>query len=202
MHLTLHRRIINHAELVIILILSYILGINFVIKYLRNPNPALSIKIIRYYGGEIGKNTTLKRSIQFDNVMTNEGGSGNFNNLKIGNNVYVGDCVYFDLADKIIIEDDITISSHCKFITHQNCENSVKLSRKFKIKKKRVLIKSGTWLTTGVGIFYSIINENSLVSAGINIIDNEIPSNVIIRKNKKSQFEIITYEKSNKVSKR
>lgn len=202
MHLKLIRRVINHIELIILIILSYIFGINYIIKYLRNPNPSLSIKVIRYYGGKIGDGTSLKRGLQFDNVLINEGGLGNFSNLKIGNNVYIGDNVYFDLADQITIEDDVVISPHCNFTTHQNCENTSKLSKAFKIKKKPVLIKKGVWIATGACIFYSTVNENSLISAKVILINDNIPPDVIVKSSTKIEIEEVRYENSNKIFKK
>ena len=39
----------------------------------------------------------------------------------MGSNIFIGVNVYLDLAEKIIIEDDVVIASNVKILTHQTC---------------------------------------------------------------------------------
>ena len=95
-----------------------ILGISFVVSYLRNPNPRVSIKLLRAFGATVGKDTTIKRALVIDNVSEVRNSTGDFSHLKIGHNCYIGDNSFLDLANQIIIEDNAVISANASFLTH------------------------------------------------------------------------------------
>ena len=108
------RRIINRLICLIVFVRVYsagkILGISSVVRYLRNPNPRVSVRLLRAFGARIGRRTTIKRSLFLDNVWEDENSAGDFSNISIGENCYIGDGVYFDLANKILVEDDVVVS--------------------------------------------------------------------------------------------
>src|SRR5581483_11650062 len=45
-----------------------VLGCGVVVRYLRSPNPDVSLKLLRAFGAVIGSNTTIKGSVFLDNV--------------------------------------------------------------------------------------------------------------------------------------
>jgi len=67
-------------------------GISYIVRYLRNPDPLISVKLLRAFGARIGERTTVKRTIYLDNVYRDKNSTGDFSHLKIGENCYVGDC--------------------------------------------------------------------------------------------------------------
>lgn len=154
------------AEFLLIYLLGMLLGIEHVIKYLRNPNPKISKFLLVAFGAKIGKNTTLKRSLFFDNVYEDQNSKKNFKNLKIGNNCYVGDSVYFDLSDEIKLEDNVVISAYVKFITHRDCNRSSELEKIYPRKTAPILVKGGSWVSIDASILLGVqINQNSVIGA-------------------------------------
>jgi acetyltransferase-like isoleucine patch superfamily enzyme len=165
-------------EYLIVLIKGKILGIDYVIKYLRNPNPKLNRKILKEFGAKIGKNSTIKRSLFLDNTWEDENSRGDFSNLIIGENCYIGDDCYFDLADKIEIRNNSVISGRVSVITHSDCNRSFFLSKRFPRKCAAVLISEGAWIGFNSTILSGItIAENSIIGANSLVTrDNSINS--------------------------
>jgi acetyltransferase-like isoleucine patch superfamily enzyme len=160
-------KILSFPKFYFYLLLGKLLGISCIIRYLRNPDPSISIHLLRAFGAKIGVRTTIKRTIFLDNVYEDENSKGNFSHLKIGDNCYVGDCVYFDLANEIIIGDNVVISGGVSFITHADCNRSKYLSEKFPRTCKRIIINDGAWIGFRTIILNgSTIGQNSVIAAG------------------------------------
>lgn len=159
-------KIFSFFEYLTILILGKILGISIVINYLRKPNPLISRKLLKSFGAKIGNNTTIKRTLFIDNVYEDADSKNDFSNIEIGNNCYIGDCVYFDLSNKIILENDICISANVSFVTHSDCNRSSFLNEKFPRQSKAIKVCAGAWIGVGSIILSGCtIAENSILSA-------------------------------------
>jgi acetyltransferase-like isoleucine patch superfamily enzyme len=93
---------------------SCFLGIKFVTKFLSSSSLTFLFPyIISKFGAKVGDNVVIKNII-IDNPKRN------FENLKIGSNVYIGKNVFFDLPDEIILEDDVVIAANVQFFTHSD----------------------------------------------------------------------------------
>ncbi len=148
------------------ILLGKLFGISYIIGYLRNPDPLISIKLLQKFGAIIDEGTTIKRSIYFDNVYTDQNSTGDFSNLKIGKNCYIGDCVFFDLANKIIIGNNVVISACTSFVTHADCNRSAHLDKLFPRTCEKIIINDGAWIALKAIILNGvIIGENSIVAA-------------------------------------
>jgi acetyltransferase-like isoleucine patch superfamily enzyme len=126
--------------------LGRLYGISVVVRYLRNPNPNLTIPLLRSFGARVGHKTTIKRSIIIDNSFEDVNSSGDFSHLAIDNNSYIGDYVYFDLANEISIGKNAVISGRVSFITHADCNRSQFLSYKFPRICDPVVINDNSWV--------------------------------------------------------
>lgn len=159
-------RINSRIRLLFLKISCSLTGINSAIRFLRNPNPWISVKVIRSFGGKAGKGTTIKRSLFIDNSFEDLNSKGDFSNLVIGENCYIGDMVYLDLADKVIIEDNAILAGKVSVVTHSDCNRSEYLNAKFPRKTAPVFIKKGSWIGFGATILAGVtIGENSVVAA-------------------------------------
>jgi acetyltransferase-like isoleucine patch superfamily enzyme len=94
--------------------------------------------------------------------------------LKIGENCYIGDCVYFDLADQVIIGNNVVVSGYAAFVTHADCNRSKYLENIFPRICKSITIQDGAWVAfratilTGVTVQKnSVVAAHSLVSADV-----------------------------------
>ena len=119
-------------------------------------------------GVRIGRNTVINE-IRFINLYRK-----GFKGLIIGNNCFIGDEVMLDLADSIIIEDDVTIAIRTTILTHLNVGyRDHPLQKNFPAYSKPVIIKKGSFIGAGVLLLPGItIEERAFVAAGSVVVDN------------------------------
>jgi len=72
------------------------------------------IKYLRKYGASIGTNCRFERGLNIHRPL----GEKPFENLFIGNDVYLGHKILIDLSRKVIIKDKVIIASGCQLWTH------------------------------------------------------------------------------------
>ncbi|MGH9696998.1 MAG: acyltransferase, partial [Bryobacteraceae bacterium] len=154
-------RIAGLAEFYAVYALGRVCGNMHVVRYLRNPNPRVTTRLMRAFGAAVGQNTTIKGRIFVDNVHGDENSTGDFSHLIIGDNCFIGDGVFFDLADTIVIQDCAVIAGGAAFLTHAECNRSNFLRRHFPRRCEGVVIGSRAW-----------IGFNATILAGVNIGSN------------------------------
>ncbi len=158
-----------------------VLGCGVVVRYLRSPNPDVSLKLLRAFGAVIGSNTTIKGSVFLDNVFRDANCTGDFSHLTIGENCYIGEAVFFDLAGNITIENDVVVSGRVSFITHADCNRSQYLSLKFPRKCDGVTVRNGAWLGFNVTVLAGVtVGRQSVIGAGSVITRDAGPQQVYI----------------------
>jgi len=173
------RLLLTAAEYWLVRLLSIVFGISLVVRYLRNPNPALTIRLLRAYGASIGEKTTVKRTLYLDNVSEDENSTGDFTRLRIGNNTYIGDGVYFDLANNVEVGDNIIIAGQSALMTHADCNRSPYLASIYPRKCSPVTVGEGVWLGFGVKVMPGVtIGIRSVVATGSVVGKNVDPMSV------------------------
>lgn len=156
------------------LLVGKILGISYIIRYLRNPDPLISVRLLCAFGANIGKGTTVKRTIYLDNVYRDQNSTGDFSHLKVGKDCYIGDCVYFDLANEVIIKNNVVISGGVSFITHADCNRSKVLEKIFPRTCKKIVVNDGAWIAFRVTVLNGVtIGENAVIAAH-SLVKNDI----------------------------
>lgn len=159
-------RLLAISELIAVFFITKLFGISIIKRYLTNPNPYITTTILRAFGARIGKNTTIKGSILVDNLYEDRNSSGDFSHLMIGNNCYIGEGVYFDLASKIIIEDNSVISAGAAFITHEDCNRSPILSEVFPRKCQDIRVGQGAWIGfRAILLCGAEVGDNAMIAA-------------------------------------
>jgi acetyltransferase-like isoleucine patch superfamily enzyme len=154
------------AELYIHLLKGKVFGISCIVRYLKNPNPLITVRLLQAFGAKIGEKTTIKRSISLDNVYEDKDSTNDFSHLKIGSNCYIGDCTYFDLANEIVIGNNTVISGGVSFVTHADCNRSKCLGKVFPRICERIIVEEGAWIAFKVTILNGVtVGENSVVAA-------------------------------------
>jgi acetyltransferase-like isoleucine patch superfamily enzyme len=129
------------------------------------------VKYLRKYGANIGENCRFERGLNIHRPL----GKKPFENLTIGNMVYMGHNTLIDLSKKVEIKDKAIIASRCQIWTHashytyQNPESPGYIELlgdvtidEFAILYSNVLITHGT--TIGK---FARIGANSLVNNSI-----------------------------------
>lgn len=74
----------------------------------------LRIIWMKLFGASIGSGVIIE-NIKFENLYRT-----GLRGLTIGNNCYIGDGVVFDLADKIILKNHVTLAAEVYILTHVN----------------------------------------------------------------------------------
>jgi acetyltransferase-like isoleucine patch superfamily enzyme len=142
-------------------------GLPVVVRYLRNPNPRVTARILQAFGAEIGENTTFKRSIYIDNSYEDENSAGDFRFLRVGRNCYIGDEVYFDLAHTVYIGDNSVVSGRVSLLTHADCNRSRFVSSCFPRSCAPLTVGAGAWIGFGATLLPGCqVGDEAVVAAG------------------------------------
>jgi putative colanic acid biosynthesis acetyltransferase WcaF len=159
-------RLLGYAEFAVVTALGKLLGVSVVVRYLRNPNPRITVRLLRTFGARVGDRVTVKRAIVLDNVYEDQHSAGDLRHLRIGNNCYLGDEVYLDLADEVILEDDVVISGRAAIVTHADCNRAPFLSQAFPRRCGPVRIERGAWLGFGATVLHgTTVGAHAVVAA-------------------------------------
>lgn len=135
----------------------------------------IRIVFLKLFGAKIGEDCVIHNVIFF-NIYR-----GSFSNLNIGSSCFVGDESMFDLADKIILEDQVTLAERVAVLTHMNVGYADHPLQKFFPKfNKPVVFKRGCFVGCNSTILPGIvIGETSLVAAGSVVTKNVSPEIVV-----------------------
>ena len=159
-------RLFSLIEFSLHLLAGKFFGISHVIRYLRNPNPLISVRLLRAFGAKVGERTTIKGVIFLDNVCRDQNSTGDFSHLEIGSNCYIGDLAYFDLANKVIIGNNVVISGGASFVTHADCNRSKYVEKVFPRTCKKIVVRDGAWIAFRVTILNGVVvGANSVIAA-------------------------------------
>ena len=102
-----------------------------------------------------------------------------YSRLSIGNNVFVGCNVLFDLKDRIEIGDDVTLSMNVVLSTHTEV-GRIPLSRLFPPSTAPVRIHRNVYVGTGAIILQGVsIGPDAVVAAGAVVRQDVAPLTVV-----------------------
>lgn len=164
----------------IVLAGARLFGISVVTRYLRNPNPCLTVRLLRQFGASIGEGTRFKGAVILDNVWQDLSSAGDFSHLSVGHNCYVGEDVFFDLADRITIDDNAVIAGRASFITHTDCNRSAFLNQVFPRASGPINVGRGCWIGFGAVILYGISISGDSVVGACALVTKSVPQQTIV----------------------
>ncbi len=157
---------INNVEYYLVLLSGTIFGLSSIVRYLRNPNPQITVRVLRAFGATIGEKTTFKRSVFIDNSFEDQHSAGDFSYFKVGSNCYIGDCVYIDLSNEIILEDNVVVAGQVSFITHADCNRSKYLESQFSRRCEPIRVSEGAWIGFRAMILSGVeVGKRTIVAA-------------------------------------
>ena len=157
-----------HTAFVLLKILlgHRLFGIGYVVRELSHCSNHLIPRVLRMYGASIGSQVCFKDGILIDNADGDVDAKGNFANIRIGDNCYIGKAVYFDLPDEVDIRADCAISAGVKFITHSDCGDRP-LSAWYPRHRAKITIGKGCWIGVDAIILEGVnLGECCVVAAG------------------------------------
>jgi acetyltransferase-like isoleucine patch superfamily enzyme len=105
-----------------------------------------------------------------------------YRNLHIGAHSYVGKDCLFDLAESVILEDDVTLAMRVTVVTHFDAGHSP-VSEFYPRSDMPVIIKRGAYIAAGAIILPGLtINEGALVAARA-MVREDVPARAVVAGN-------------------
>jgi len=146
--------------------LKFCFGFDHALTYLRRLGKNSQMLVLVRNGAQIGKRCDIETHLFFHNCK-------NFKNLSVGDDCHIGKACFFDLAEKITIMNNCTISMECLLVTHLDVGKS-DLQRLYYKRSAGILIGAHSYLgarTTvlpGVAIgTQSMVAASSVVTASV-----------------------------------
>ena len=133
--------------------------------------PPLRSIALRWMGASVGKETVI-HSIRFFNLDRT-----GFRGLRIGDRCFIGDECLFDLAEAVILEDDVTVAERVTLLTHMNVGYADHpLRTYFPPRAARVIIRHGAFIGACATILSGVeIGTCSMVGAGA-LVRSDVPA--------------------------
>lgn len=166
-------KLVNQFEKNIEIYLPYIyrsLGFEFISRlFILIGHTDVNARILSYYHAVVGRNVRINSPLTIHNA------NHNYKNLIIGDNCHIGRDCLLDLANRIVIGNNVTISMRCSIITHFDVGDSMLKQQGFPRKDGEVTLEDNVYLGSGVTVLHGVtIGANSLIGAGA-IVTTDIP---------------------------
>jgi acetyltransferase-like isoleucine patch superfamily enzyme len=132
-------------------------------------NPRIRARLLRIAGASIGDNVRIYES-RFINLESG------FKNLKIDDNVFIGEECIFDLAGEIMIKKGVTISMAVKLITHTNpgsIQNSP-LCDVIPPSTGKITIANHCWIGTNSVILPDVYINSCVVVGACSLVNKDL----------------------------
>ena len=173
------RRISNLACLAYARVGHRLAGIDFVARLVSRVGPECTRLLLTRYGALIGPETRFKDGIQIDNASGDQDARDSFENLVIGSRCYVGKGCFFDLPDRIVIEDEAVLSAGVKVLTHADCGDRV-MSRYYPRKREPVRIGAGSWIGVDAIVLCGVELGRCCVVAAGSVVNKSFPDYSVV----------------------
>jgi len=129
---------------------------------------------LRRYGAKIGERVRFRAPLIIHNSAA--GSPGYYENLTVGRDCYFGRELFLDLEDRIVIEDNVTVSHRVMILTHTDAGTSPLRDAVIPTSQASVTIRRGAYVGANVTILQGVeIGECSVVGAGA-VVTKSVPA--------------------------
>ncbi len=142
-------------------------GIEGIAMELRT-SPNQHAAILREYGATVGAGCSIYTPLHIVNA------DGDFSNLVIGDRVHLGADTLIDLADRVTIETEATLSMRSTIITHIDVGPGPLKERRPR-KTGPVTIGRGAYLGTGATVLHGVIVGAEATLGAHALVDRDVP---------------------------
>jgi acetyltransferase-like isoleucine patch superfamily enzyme len=150
-------------------------GINIPLMFM--PTQVIA-RTLRAYGGAIGERVRFRSPLVIHNSESETGRC--YANLTVGADCYFGRELFLDLQDRIVIEDQVTISHRVMILTHTDAGTSPLRDEFIATSQAPVIIRRGAYIGANVTILEGVeIGESSIVAAGALVRRSVLPGTVV-----------------------
>lgn len=139
------------------------------------PVSPLRIALLRLFGAKIGKNTVIER-IRLINLYR-MGIAG----VTIGDRCFLGDGVALDLAERIMLEDDVTLSFDAMILTHTNVGyRNHPMQRYIPKIAKPITLKKGCFVGSRAIILPGLTMREGAAAAAGAVVTKDVPARTLV----------------------
>lgn len=153
-------------------------GLYVVAAYLQQCwSPTITSEILARFGARIHPDTWPIGP----NITVHEHGDS-FANLSIGAHSHIGKQVFFDLSDRIVIEDSVSVGMRAIILTHLNVgEYPGKPVAKLIPKRQGpTILRRGCSVGAGAILLSGVeVGEDAVINAGV-VIDRDVPPRTVV----------------------
>ena len=133
---------------------------------------------LRRYGAEIGEGVRFRSPLTVHNAAVDS--PSYYKNLSVGADCYLGRELFLDLADRIVIEDQVTLSHRVMIVTHTDAGPSPLRHSAIPTSQGPVIIRRGAYVGVGATILEGVeIGEGSVVGAGA-LVTKSVPASSVV----------------------
>lgn len=123
----------------------------------------------------IGHSCTVEKGLR----IKYSGGFSETAPIQIGDHVFLGQGVEFNISDSIIVGHDCLIASGCKFIDHNHGIDQGQLMRLQRETQKGIVIEADVWLGSAVIVLKGVTIKRGAVVASGAVVTKDIGTNEI-----------------------
>jgi acetyltransferase-like isoleucine patch superfamily enzyme len=129
--------------------------------------------LLAQFGASVGEGCVLHGPLVVHNA------TADYRNLSIGRNVHVGPLVVLDLAERLIIEDDATVSMGATILTHADVGERP-LAEVYPRTAEPGRIGAGAWIGANATVLVGCdIGERAVVAAGA-VVRQPVPEGTVV----------------------
>ncbi len=133
---------------------------------------------LRSYGAVIGKRVRFRSPVVIHNSATKRGHY--YEKLTVGDDCFFGRELFLDLQDRIVIEDNVTISHRVMILTHTDAGTSSVKDDFVPTSQGPVTIRRDVYIGANVTILQGVeIGESSVVGAGA-VVNKSVPAGSVV----------------------
>ena len=150
-------------------------GINIPLTFMPTQTIAPTL---RSYGATIGERVRFRAPLVIHNGALRP--QSFYHHLSVGNDCFFGRELFLDLQDRIIIEDNVTVSHRVTILTHTDVGESPLKNGPFPPSQAPVLLRQGAYIGTGAIILPGVeIGECAVVGAGA-VVTKDAPAFTVV----------------------
>lgn len=153
----------------------YVLYSSLMVLYRLAWVSPLRVQFLKILGARIGKNVVI-HDLHFFNYYRK-----GFGAIQIGDNSFIGDETLFDLADDIILENDVTLAERVTVLTHTNVGyQDHPLQKYFPPFTRPVHLQHGSFVGVNATIMPGVVvGSEAFIAAGAVATQNVEPRTIV-----------------------
>ncbi len=154
-------------------LLARVTGDYILNRYVENCSDRKIRHVLGLLGARVHGTANIKPGLILDNTYFK------YDNLVVGENVFIGKKVFLDLPNSVIIKKDAVVSEGVTILTHQDVGERA-LKKYFDRKDGAVTLEEGCWIGANATILCGIrVGKCAVVAAGA-VVTRDVPDYEVV----------------------